>query len=127
MKKQDKCALAYCSCAARLTDPYCSDDCKQAATHGTERDFCQCSHANCFAAEKAALWGGVGLPDSIQLAPGRVTIECDSLESFQEQVTLLSAALNRSKATLRAEIEAFISKKPPSSEANPTFARAEHA
>ncbi len=127
MKQQDKCALAYCSCAARSTDPYCSDDCKQAATHGAERDFCQCSHSNCFAAGKSALRGSVGLPDSIQLAPGRVTIECDSFEHFHEQVILLSAALNRSKDTVRAEIEAFISKKPPSSEGNPIFARAEHA
>ena len=42
-----KCALTVCTCVARVTDTYCSDYCREAAAHSTERDFCQCAHAGC--------------------------------------------------------------------------------
>ena len=53
MANQRKCALSVCTCLAAGPDAYCSDYCRGAATHGVERDFCQCAHAGCDSASKA--------------------------------------------------------------------------
>jgi len=126
MAKFQKCALESCICSARATDSFCSDDCKQAVTHGAQREFCQCTHAQC-AASQLSDPNNVELPESIHVAPGRVTIDCNSLEHFQEQVILLNAALNRNREMLRAEIEDSRMKRPVSSHVAAAFAKAERA
>ncbi len=126
MGKHQKCALESCICSARSADSFCSDDCKQAVTHGAQREFCQCSHPEC-AASQLSDPNSVELPDSIHVAHGRVTIECTSLEHFQQQVILLNAALNRNREMLRAEIEDSSIKRPVSSQAAPSFAKAGRA
>jgi hypothetical protein len=53
MANKQKCALTVCTCLAVTPDVYCSDYCQEAATHGIERDFCQCAHAGCISAGEA--------------------------------------------------------------------------
>ena len=44
MAKRKKCENVACKCSASGNSSYCSDYCEQAATHGLERDYCQCEH-----------------------------------------------------------------------------------
>lgn len=115
MENTEKCALAICSCVARLGDSYCSDYCQQAATHGTEKDFCQCAHGSCTSIRETASHGGIKLPHSIQVTGGRVTIEFRNSEHLREQVILLAAALDQDPGAFEA-VEKLSPRRPPHSE-----------
>ncbi len=47
----------------------------------------------------------VELPESIHLAPGRVTIECRSMEHLRDQLMLLTEAIDVNHEALRATVE----------------------
>jgi hypothetical protein len=55
MRTQYKCALTVCACLTKAAGAYCCDYCKEAATHATERNFCQCSHAGCVEIGRASV------------------------------------------------------------------------
>ena len=116
MGKQQNCALASCSCTARATDHYCSDYCRQADSHGTEKDYCQCDHGDCALSGARKHLRGGNLPDSIQLLPGRLTIEFRSLQDLLEQVNLLAGTLYEDYETLQPRVEPGSQKQPLGSE-----------
>jgi hypothetical protein len=107
---------------------FCSDYCRQAASQGVEKDFCQCEHANC---EKPAsnlhLLAGVGLPESIFVTPGRVTIECGDVEDLLGQLKLLAKALDDNYETLRLNMNPAPRRRPMSSEAPAPAVRVQSA
>ena len=85
-----KCKLPVCSCSARADDLYCSDYCRQAFSHGAERDFCQCAHSDCTKpVHKNETIGATGLPGSISFAPGWVTIAYSDQQDLRDQLILL--------------------------------------
>jgi hypothetical protein len=43
----DRCALSVCSCAVLPGESYCSEYCRQGASQGVQKNFCQCGHAHC--------------------------------------------------------------------------------
>lgn len=47
------CRYVPCRCRVGVDNAYCSEYCKQAADHGTEREYCQCEHALCSASVDA--------------------------------------------------------------------------
>jgi hypothetical protein len=112
VEDQEKCGLAFCSCRVSPGRCYCSVDCEQAATQAVERNFCQCSHGQCCAGGQRAL-DTLRLSDLISIAPGRVTIECSSLESLREQMVLLAEALDRDAYSVRMSLEPPTHRRPP--------------
>ena len=44
MARTNKCGYLLCQCITEQQSSYCSDYCEQAATHGFEREYCQCEH-----------------------------------------------------------------------------------
>ncbi len=105
----DKCALSVCSCAVLPGEAYCSEYCRQGAAQGVQKNFCQCGHAHCEtrAAETNPLHQ-LGLPDSIKIRPGQLTIEYRSMGHLVAQLLLLARALDKGYAGLSSPAE-----KPP--------------
>ena len=125
MEQIEECALAACTCVARAGDSYCSDYCRQAASHGTEKDFCQCAHESCAQMSRSARTGRVELPDSIQVMRDRVVIEYRSSEDLREQIVLLAGALDQGYGISRAVVELpSAARFPPSSERVSSVAKA---
>jgi hypothetical protein len=107
VENQQKCQLAVCGCRTQDGNPYCSDDCQQAASQAIPRDFCQCAHGGC---EKPIYHlradSTVDFSSSISSVPGWLTIEYFSFEDLRRQLLLIAQAIdNRSEETLpfRAE------------------------
>jgi hypothetical protein len=91
---KSKCKLGVCICLVTADDPYCSDYCRQASSQGTERDFCQCGHSVCSKpAHIHETVNEIGLPTSISLAPGLVTIEYSDNRDLRDQLILLATKL----------------------------------
>ena len=111
MDKQERCALSVCGCLVSRGHSYCSVDCEQAAAQGVDRNYCQCFHRQCSSEEQTPV-DGLHISDFISLAPGRVIIECFSIESLREQLVLLSAALNRDADRVRVSIEPSLRRQP---------------
>jgi hypothetical protein len=105
MEDQHRCGLSLCTCKTEAGNAYCSAYCEQAAAIGIEKDFCQCAHADCKTHQMNALDHPVELPESIHLAPGRVTIECRSMEHLRDQLMLLSEAIDVNHEALRTIVE----------------------
>ncbi len=124
MEKAEKCALAACTCVARAGDSYCSDYCQQAASHGTEKDFCQCAHESCAEMSRHTPAGRVELPASIQIMRDHVLIEYRSPEDLREQIVLLAGALDQGDGVSRAVFEVPASKFPPRPERVSVIAKA---
>ena len=128
MAMQQKCALEVCTCQARIEDGYCSDYCKQAASHEIERDFCQCSHQHCEQAiGKFQTSAYARLPESVCVAAGRVTIDCSGVEDLLDQLLLLTKALNGDRESFREKIESPPGRRFVGSEPLPLLAKAESA
>ena len=106
MESQRKCQLAVCGCRAQDGKLYCSDDCRQAASQGIQRDFCQCAHAGCEMPVYTVNAGKLDLPDSISSAPGWVTIEYSNFEDLRNQLLLLAQSLNNEREILSFRPEA---------------------
>jgi hypothetical protein len=66
-----------------------------------------------------------GLPNSISLTPGRVTIECHSMEHLLEQLVLLAKALDDNFEALRVRVE--VPRRPGSAEPGSTAINAQSA
>jgi hypothetical protein len=111
VKEQETCGLAACRCRVAHGCSYCSVDCEQAATQGVERNFCQCWHGQCSSGGQTAA-DTLHVSDLISIAPGRVTIECYSLESLREQLLVLSEALDRDAHRLRVSLEPVTHRRP---------------
>jgi hypothetical protein len=60
-----------------------------------------------------------GLPDTIQFAPGNLSICCRNMEHLVEQLVLIAKALDTDYQALQQQIESMPTRKPPG--------RAEHA
>lgn len=100
MHHNQKCKLAVCACEAKADDLFCSDYCRQAVSQGLDRDFCQCTHATC--TEHAHLsdsFDAAGLPGSITVAPGLVTIVYSDQRDLCNQLLLLAAKLYAERET----------------------------
>lgn len=94
MEHQQKCQFAVCGCRAQDGKLYCSDDCRQAASQGIQRDFCQCAHAGCEMPVYTVNADKLDLPDLTSTAPGWVTIEYSNFEDLRNQLLLLAQSLN---------------------------------
>lgn len=105
MDDQHRCELSVCTCSTEAGTQYCSVNCEQAATIGIEKDFCQCAHAECRTHQMNELDHPVELPESIHLAPGRVTIECRNMEHLRDQLMRLAEAIDVNHEALRATVE----------------------
>ncbi len=127
MHQKHKCALAVCSCKTEAADKYCSDDCRQAAEQGTEREFCQCGHATCgWPAGKFNRNVVPDIPDSICVSPGRIILECRGEEQLREHLLLLLTVLDRNPAALSIASEIPIPRKPAVPEGIAAASRAAH-
>ena len=94
MHHNQKCKLAVCACEAKADDSFCSDYCRQAVSQGLDRDFCQCTHATCTEHTHVSdLFDTAGLPGSITVAPGLVTIVYSDQRDLCDQLSLLAAKL----------------------------------
>jgi hypothetical protein len=92
---------------------YCSDYCRQAASHAPERDYCQCGHGTC--ATGSPLGDTVAdadLTEAICFGPGQVTIQCSSVEQLSEQLRRLSAVLLEHSEELRQKLEGSPARRP---------------
>lgn len=125
MDSENRCQFSACTCTIQAGTSYCSNDCLQAASQGIERDFCQCSHANC---KRSAETGQDAFAhDSLSATAGRVTIDYSSMYDLVDQLTALATVLDEENYTLfRARIKA-IDRRPPSSEASRWLARSQSA
>jgi hypothetical protein len=111
-----KCGCSICECQARDGDLYCGEYCQQASSHGVEKDYCQCGHATCATPDCGGIpVASLGLPDSISLMPGCLTVEYYTVEHLSEQLALLSRTLDDNYEGLRARIEARIPRRSPAS------------
>ncbi len=120
MENQQKCQFAVCGCKAQDGSLYCSDDCRQAASQGIARDFCQCAHGSC---EKPIYYvridGTVDSAHSISSAPGWLTIEYSSFQDLRSQLLFLAQSIDeQSKEPLPFRMETI-----PRRSASPELAR----
>ena len=128
MSRHQQCALAMCTCQARADDSYCSDYCRQAASHEIEKDFCQCSHQHCEqAVDRFQTLSTAQLPESVSVAAGRVTIDCSGVDDLLEQLLLLTQAINSDRERLREQIEGPAFRRLIGSEPLPLLAKAKSA
>ncbi len=123
-----KCQLSVCNCRSETGNQYCSDYCEQAASQGIEKEFCQCAHGNCSrSAVKSNAQDAVGLPDSICFAPGRVTIEFDSMQHLTDQLMLLANAVSDDNGAREAGVDLSLRRRSAVSEGFPAAASAKSA
>ena len=123
-----KCVLPGCDCQTDGHEPYCSDYCRQAASHAPERDYCQCGHGTCaLTAWSYDTPGNMPATEAIHFRPGQVTIQCSSLEQLSEQLRLLVKALAEHSEELRGKVEGNPARRPAAMETRSLSATARQA
>jgi hypothetical protein len=126
VKRDGNCVLPGCHCQTDGLETYCSEYCRQAASHAPERDYCQCGHSTCALPSSSDASADVNLTEAIRFDPGRVTIQCSSLEQLSEQLRLLSAALVQHSEELRIKVEGTPARRPAAIETNSRSTSARH-
>lgn len=124
MKDAHICVLPGCGCLADGDETFCSEYCRQAASHAPERDYCQCGHSGCSLGCSGHGAMSVHATPAIRFDPGQVTIQYSSLEQLSEQLRLLAAALLEHSDIPTAGGPA---RRPAASETRSPSAKARHA
>lgn len=102
---------------------FCSDYCRQADSHGTEKDYCQCEHEGCVAANGQLSSSHAVLPAAVELTAGRLTIEFNAFPDLLDTVNSLADFLAANREIVEMRINGVLPKHSVASEPERLFVR----